>query len=1035
MRLGVGPTTQPCKTKPVTETEVLSTISIERSRVNASLLGGRMIGHDESPREVMGVNSSLLEPKHNIKIGTWNVRTMWEPSKTAQVLKEMERYCLDILGVSECRWTGSGRITNSNGSVTIYSGHESIHTHGVGLIISKEKVNTLIEWDPISPRLIKARFFSKYCKLTILQCYAPTNEADSEEKADWYEQLQSIVSQVPQHDMLLIIGDLNSKVGSDNTSNERVMGTHGCGIINENGEKLIDFCATNNYVIGGTIFPHKSIHKLTWRSPDGRTSNQIDHIIINGKWRRSLHDVKVCRGADIFSDHHLVRAVIRLKLRKFHCSLQKRKHLDITKLKSPPIRNRFVLDLRNRFSVLADSIQDDTPDIDSQWESFKTNYVESATKVLGFKQRNKKDWITTNTWEKILERKHLKVKMISTKSSRLQSQIQEAYRKKNKEVQRSVRRDKRAFVDGLAEQAEGSSINGNLSALYKITKLLCGNNKRPSIPILDKHGRKITTERQEAARWVEHFQQVLNWPEPDEPAYPTPASDTLDINVSPPTFYEVECAIKSLKTGKAAGIDSIHAEMLKADLLTSTEVLTGLFQSIWNAEKIPYDWTKGLIVKIPKKGNLQKCDSWRGITLLSIPSKVFCRVILDRISVAIDTKLREEQAGFRKGRGCMDQIFALRNIIEQCIEWNVPLFINFIDFKKAFDSIHRETLWRILHSYGIPHKIVSIVMEFYEHFECSIMLGNTTSEWFKVKSGVRQGCILSPILFLTVIDWSMRQTTADKHRGIQWTLFSQLEDLDFADDLAILSTNPGHLQQKTDRLSKYAKQTGLTINTTKTEVMAINTNTSAHITINDKILKSVDEFVYLGSLISNDKGTAKDIQRRLGQARGTFAQLHNIWRSNIYSLRTKIRLFKTLVRPVLLYGAECWRMTKLDLGRVSAFHNRCLRRICRIFWPNIISDKDLYIKTGCSGIGVEIKRRRLKLLGHVLRMPPSRIPKVALKWTPAGKRRPGRPRTTWRRTVGAELGEMGLSWGQAEMAARDRDGWRDRTDALCPLMG
>ena len=160
---------------------------------------------------------------------------MWEPSRTAQVLNEMKRYRLDFLGISECRWTGSGHIINNDRSITIYSGHDSIHTHGVGLIISKEKANTLIEWDPISPRLIKARFFSNYCKLTILECYAPTNEANPEEKIDWYEQLQSVVSQVPQHDMLLIIGDLNSKVGSDNTSNE----IHGCGIANENGERLV----------------------------------------------------------------------------------------------------------------------------------------------------------------------------------------------------------------------------------------------------------------------------------------------------------------------------------------------------------------------------------------------------------------------------------------------------------------------------------------------------------------------------------------------------------------------------------------------------------------------------------------------------------------------------------------------------------------------------------------------------------------------------------------------------------------------------
>ena len=90
---------------------------------------------------------------------------------------------------------------------------------------------------------------------------------------------------------------------------------------------------------------------------------------------------------------------------------------------------------------------------------------------------------------------------------------------------------------------------------------------------------------------------------------------------------------------------------------------------------IPEDWTKGFIETLPKKGNLQFCDNWRGITLLSVPSKVFCRILLGRLDSAIDKRLREEQAGFRKGRGCTDQIFTIRNIIEQCLEWNSPLYI------------------------------------------------------------------------------------------------------------------------------------------------------------------------------------------------------------------------------------------------------------------------------------------------------------------------------------------------------------------------
>ncbi len=437
-------------------------------------------------------------------------------------------------------------------------------------------------------------------------------------------------------------------------------------------------------------------------------------------------------------------------------------------------------------------------------------------------------------------------------------------------------------------------------------------------------------------------------------------------------------------------------------------------------------------MKLPKKGNLQEWDNWRGITLLSIPSKIFCRVLLKRIDQAIDPRLRQEQAGFRKGRGCMDQIFALRNIIEQCLEWNVPLYINFVDFKKAFDSVHRETLWRILLSYGVPPKIITLISMFYSHFECSVILDNTLTEWFPVESGVRQGCILSPILFLLTIDWIMRKTTADKARGIQWTLFSQLEDLDFADDLAILSSKHTHLQEKTDRLGLFAAQTGLTISTTKTQVMYINPRVTAPITNRGKPLEAVDNFTYLGSLISTDNGAQKDIKARLAKAQGAFARLHAIWKSRQYSLHTKIHLYNSNVKSVLLYGSECWRVVTTDIDRVESFHNKCLRKICRIFWPNIISNRDLYTLTGSQSIVGEIKRRRLYYDTHVFRMEESRIPKVALRWTPPGKRKRGRPKTTWRRTVMTELNERELTWAQAQHIARDRTRWRELTEALCP---
>ena len=249
----------------------------------------------------------------------------------------------------------------------------------------------------------------------------------------------------------------------------------------------------------------------------------------------------------------------------------------------------------------------------------------------------------------------------------------------------------------------------------------------------------------------------------------------------------------------------------------------------------------------------------------------------------------------------------------------------------------------------------------------------------------------------------MRQTTSDKPRGFQWTLLSQLKDLDIADDQAILSFRHDHLHGKTGRLTRHGKQTGLNISITKTQVMCINTTPIGPNTVDGEPLEFVDDLTYLGSLINKDNGAQRDIKARLRKARCAFAKLTLTWKSKQYSLKTKIRLYKSNVKSVLLYGSDCWRVVKGDMEKIDAFHNGCLRKICQIFWPDKISNLELYEKTGCNGLVLEIKRRRFRWLGHILSMEQDRILKVALRWTPPRERKGGCPKATWCKTVMAEL--------------------------------
>lgn len=241
-------------------------------------------------------------------------------------------------------------------------------------------------------------------------------------------------------------------------------------------------------------------------------------------------------------------------------------------------------------------------------------------------------------------------------------------------MKHSARSDKRKFTEELTEEAASQR---NLKRLYEITRTLSGKNSNPSRSVKDKNGNTIATEVEQRARWVEHFKETLNRPAPLIPPDIPPPAQLLDINTNPPSKAEITKAIKSLKSGKAAGPDGIPPEALKADIQTSTEMLHILLSRIWKQEQVPEDWKRGFLVKLPKKGDLSSCSNWRGIMLLSIPGKVLSRIMLERLKTALDKTLRDEQAGFRQDRSCTDHIATMRIIIEQSLEWQSPLYATF----------------------------------------------------------------------------------------------------------------------------------------------------------------------------------------------------------------------------------------------------------------------------------------------------------------------------------------------------------------------
>ena len=195
-------------------------------------------------------------------------------------------------------------------------------------------------------------------------------------------------------------------------------------------------------------------------------------------------------------------------------------------------------------------------------------------------------------------------------------------------MKKSVRKDKRDYTDSLAREAQIAVEKGDTRTVYKITKQLTGGFINKTTVVKVKNGNVLMKEEDQLERWAEHYKEILNRPDPEVDAEIEDMGFTIEMNHGRITQGEIEKAIRQTKGNRAPGKDRVSADMLKADPGASAGALKKLFNKVWEDEKEPEARQKLIIVKLPKKGDLSVCGNWRGINLLSVPGKLFCRVFL-----------------------------------------------------------------------------------------------------------------------------------------------------------------------------------------------------------------------------------------------------------------------------------------------------------------------------------------------------------------------------------------------------------------------
>ena len=331
---------------------------------------------------------------------------------------------------------------------------------------------------------------------------------------------------------------------------------------------------------------------------------------------------------------------------------------------------------------------------------------------------------------------------------------------------------------------------------------------------------------------------------------------------------------------------------------------------------------EGMHIPFPKKGDLGLAQNYRGITLPSIAAKIFNALLRNRIEPEIDNILRKNQNGFRRNRSTTSQILTIRRILEGVRAKNLQATLIFVDFTKAFDSIHRGKMEQILLAYGIPKETVAAITILYRNTKVKVRSPDGDTEYFDIVAGVLQGDMLAPYLFIICLDYVLR-TSIDKIRENGFELTKKrsrrypattITDADYADDIAILANTPDQAETLLHSLKRAAANIGLYDNAHKTEYMSYN-QTGDISTLEGTPLKLVDKFTYLGSSVES---TEKDIETRLAKAWTAINRLSIIWKSDL--------------TDKLLYGCTTWTLTKRLEKKLDGNYTRMLHAILNKSW-------------------------------------------------------------------------------------------------------
>ena len=516
-----------------------------------------------------------------------------------------------------------------------------------------------------------------------------------------------------------------------------------------------------------------------------------------------------------------------------------------------------------------------------------------------------------------------------------------------------------------------------------------------------------------------------HWAAPSQPPpqCTTPIGPPVQFDLSPFTEGELNRALRRAKKHKSAGPDDAPTEFWQWLDPDGRRALLALFNRCWSTATSPTSWQVARIAEIYKgKGSPTDPEMYRPISLLSTAYKIYTRLLHGRLSLAVEHKLRSTQYGFRTARSTTQPLFVVRRLQDMADEVGGSLFLVLLDWEKAFDKVHPEGLLTALQRMGVPQHFIEIVRELNSHPQFFVRANGQDSSTHTSQSGIRQGCPLSPSLFIILhtvimhdVEVAVRAKLDEQNDPyIPYVHSAQvpLFDLAYADDTLIVARTARVAEFALHSIESIALQYNLRLNKSKCEYLRMFAQSPISFSDGTELKLVGDSGAkYLGAILTADGRASKEISARIQKAALGVKAVSHFWKHTSLSRKWKVRVYTSTFLPQLLYGLETLVMTNSELHRLEVFHHRCLRKALGIpatYYTKVLrpdlkthSHEEVRQLAGVPTITELVAKRRMVLLGHILRAPQSDLLKNVCfteRWTLrglSGTHRVGRPRQSW----------------------------------------